>query len=116
MLLPVAVIVEEVLKKTFKFGYVNNNGLFIQLLKNSGLLVIHLDPRVEKLKKQIGEAAGFVRQQAGVLIIGTTQDFVDPSVRRAAVASRRCFFLFGHNVIRIGTARTGYSPGGPGEV
>ena len=100
MLLAVAAIVEEILKKAFKFGYVNNNGIFFQLLKNFSLLVVHLDPRVKKLKKQVGEAADLVRQQAGVMIIGTAQKFIDPTAGRSAVASRRCFFLFGHSAIR----------------
>ena len=97
MLLSVAVIVEKILKKAFEFGHVNNNGVFFQLLKNFGLLVVRLDPRVEKLKKQIGEAADYVRQQAGVMIIGTAQKFIDPPAGRADRASRWCFFLFKHN-------------------
>lgn len=97
MLLSVAVIVEKILKKAFEFGYVNNNGVFFQLLNNFGLPVVDPDPREEKLKKQIGEAANFVRQQAGVMIIGTAQELIDPTAGRTARASWRCFFLIKHS-------------------
>lgn len=97
MLLSVAVIVEKILKKAFEFGYVNNNGVFFQLLKNFGLAVVDPYPRIEKLKKQIGEAANFVRQQAGVMIIGTAQELIDPTAGQTARASWRCFFLVKHS-------------------
>ena len=98
MLLAVAAIVEKILKKAFEFGYVNNNGVFFQLLKNFGLPVADPYPRIEKLKKQIGEAADFVRQQAGVMIIGTAQKSIDPTAGRTARANGRCFFLNRHSV------------------
>jgi len=97
VLLAVAVIVEKILKKAFEFGYVNNNGVFFQLLKNFGLPVVDPDPRVEKLKKQIGESADFVWQQAGVMIIGTAQELIEPTAGRTASASWRCFFLIKHS-------------------
>ena len=110
MLLSVAVIVEKILKKAFEFGYVNNNGVFFQLLKNFGLPVADPYPRIEKLKKQIGEAADFVRQQAGVMIIGIAQKFIDPPVGRDAGTGRGCFLLFGHGCIRqIITSRNFYN-------
>ena len=94
MLLPVAVIVEQVLEKALKFSDVNDNGAFFQLSKNFGLAGIDLDSRVEKLKKQIGGTADFIRQQAGVMIIRIAPEFIDPRVGQAAGNGRECFFLY----------------------
>ena len=78
--LAVAAVVQKVFEIAFEFGYIYHNRIFVQLTDGFSLLLVHLDSGIEQFQEQAGEPADVIRQQIGIVIMSTVQNFADPSV------------------------------------